>query len=174
MGNEVKNRNTKEVVMKDGEATQTQTKANTTTTEKKTETQKKEASKAAGTKIAAPGPVSDWDLVTSTFQPYLYPLLAVFFLAIALRPYSVASFNDLLTDKYLLFGFENLEKLRKHVVDNVIGSCVWGFTYLYVRRGMNPEFRKKITSFVQDGFYGALATFATNFLKTVVMNFLGK
>ena len=172
MDNEVKNRNTKEVVMKDGEATQNQTKTNTNTnTDKNNETQKKEASKA-GTKIAAP--VSDWDLVTSTFQPYLYPLLAVFFLAIALRPYSVANYNELLTDKYLLFGFDNLEKLRKHVVDNVIGSCVWGFTYLYVRRGMNPEFRKKITSFVQDGFYGALATFMTGFLKAVVMNFLGK
>lgn len=171
MGNEVKNRNTKEVVMKDGEATQSKT----NTTDKNNQSPKKEAAasnKGSTTKTAAP--VSDWDLVTSTFQPYLYPLLAFFFLAIALRPYSVADYNDLLTDKYLLLGFDNLEKLRKHVVDNVIGSCIWGFTYLYVRRGMNPEFRKKITSFIQDGFYGALATFATTFLKTVVTNFLGK
>ena len=162
MANEVKNKTTKEVVTKDGEATNTDKKTTTTVVEKKKSSTKSQS---------AP---SDWEIVSSTFQPYLYPLLALFFLAIALRPYSVADYNDLLTDKYLLLGFSNLEKLRKHVVDNLIGSCVWGFTYLYVRRAMNPEFRGKIHSYIQDGFYGTLATFCTGFLKAVVTNFLPK
>jgi len=167
MANELKNRTGKDVVDNDGEATKNDKKKADPVAEQKKE------STASNIKVKSP-PTNDWDLVVGTFQPYLYPLMAIFVLAISLRPYSVADYNDLLTDKFLLFGFDNLEKLRKHVVDNVIGSCVWGFTYLYVRRAMNPEFRKKIPNFIQDGFYGTLATFCTGFLKAVVMNFLGK
>lgn len=168
MGSEVKNRNTKEVVSKDGEAVKND-KKKPSVDGKSTATDADV--KASGSTVKA---VNDWQLVYGTFEVYLYPMLAIMFLAIALRPYSVADYNDLLTDKYLLFGFDNLEKLRKHCVDNVIGSCIWAFTYLYVRRALNPEFRKKIPTFVQDGYYGALATFATGFLKAVLTNFIGK
>ena len=40
---------------------------------------------------------------------------------------------------------------------NVRDSAIWAITYLYVRRFCNPEFRPKMATFVQDGYFGALA-----------------
>lgn len=38
-------------------------------------------------------------------------------------------------------GFKDVEALRKHLVDNLIGSCVWGLTFMYIRKMANPELR---------------------------------
>ena len=54
-------------------------------------------------------------------------------------------------------GFANVEVLKKALVANVRDSAIWAITYLYVRRFCNPEFRPKMATFVQDGYFGALA-----------------
>jgi hypothetical protein len=38
-------------------------------------------------------------------------------------------------------GFKDMEALRRHLVDNLIGSCVWGLTFMYIRKMGNPEIR---------------------------------
>jgi hypothetical protein len=45
-------------------------------------------------------------------------------------------------------GFKDLEALKKHLVDNLIDSSIWGLTYLYIRRWANPETRAKTHTFV--------------------------
>lgn len=54
-------------------------------------------------------------------------------------------------------GFRDVEALKKALVANLRDSAIWGLTYLYVRRFCNPEFRPKMATFVQDGYFGALA-----------------
>lgn len=42
---------------------------------------------------------------------------------------------------FLTTGFKDMEALRRHLVDNLIGSCVWGLTFMYIRKMGNPEIR---------------------------------
>lgn len=54
-------------------------------------------------------------------------------------------------------GFKDVEALKKALVANMRDSAIWGITYLYVRRWGNPEFRPRTSTFVQDGYFGALS-----------------
>lgn len=64
-------------------------------------------------------------------------------------------------------GFKNIGALKKALLDNIRDSAIWGLTYLYVRRLLNPEFRAKTHTFVQDGYFGALSSFCTTLIKQV-------
>jgi len=68
-------------------------------------------------------------------------------------------------------GFKDLQALKDALVTNLVDSSVWGLTYLYVRRWLNPEFRDNTHKYIQDGYFGALATFTTTLAKQVIKNF---
>lgn len=68
-------------------------------------------------------------------------------------------------------GFKDVHTLKDALVTNLVDSSVWGLTYLYVRRFLNPEFRESTHKYIQDGYFGSLATFATTLAKQVIKNF---
>jgi len=47
-----------------------------------------------------------------------------------------------------------MEALRRHLVDNLIGSCVWGLTFMYIRKMGNPEIRHTAWKNTQVGREG--------------------
>ena len=71
-------------------------------------------------------------------------------------------------------GFKDIDALRKHLVDNLIGSAVWGLTFMYIRKWANPECRDSAWKNRQDGYFATLATFVTGLLKAVSANFAAK
>ena len=51
----------------------------------------------------------------------------------------------------------------------MISSICWGVSYLWIRRGMNPETRKGYYSkYWKDAVYGSLAGFNGAFMKGVL------
>lgn len=51
----------------------------------------------------------------------LLPFAMVIYLGLVMKKYSLEGYSDLLTNDYLLLGFKDVEALRKHVADNLIG-----------------------------------------------------
>ncbi|TFJ84017.1 hypothetical protein NSK_005112 [Nannochloropsis salina CCMP1776] len=114
-------------------------------------------------------PITEKNL--ATLRQFFIPCILAVYLGIVLQGYSVKEFNGLVTNRYFLLGFRDVEALKKALVANLRDSAIWGLTYLYVRRFCNPEFRPKMATFVQDGYFGALASFATTLIKQVINNF---
>jgi len=68
-----------------------------------------------------------------------------------------------------LFGFNTPEDLQNIVYESVIGAVCWGVSYLWIRRGMNPETRKGYyKKYWKDAVYGSLAGFNGTFMKGVL------
>lgn len=55
----------------------------------------------------------------------LLPFVVAIYLGIVMKKYSLEGYSDLVTNDFLLLGFKDVEALRKHVADNLIGcgSC---------------------------------------------------
>ena len=77
------------------------------------------------------------------------------------------------TSQLLLFGFDSRQKLWTVVYEAVITAMCWGASYIFIRRGLNPDTR---TNFIQkywkDAVYGSLAGFNAAFLKAILKNLL--
>jgi len=71
---------------------------------------------------------------------------------------------DTITDK--LFGLDSYKDLFASVTRAfTVGAC-WGITYLYIRRGLNPDTRPTfINKYWNDALYGSFALFCSIFLK---------
>jgi len=68
-----------------------------------------------------------------------------------------------------LFGFNTPEDLQNIVYESLIGAVCWGVSYLWIRRGMNPETRKGYyKKYWKDAVYGSLAGFNGTFMKGVL------
>jgi hypothetical protein len=63
--------------------------------------------------------------------------------------------------------------LKKHLINAVVAGLAWWFTYLYIRRYMNPE-HDNIEKFKNDALYGAIAAFVMTISKGVVTDYLIK
>lgn len=77
------------------------------------------------------------------------------------------------TRRFFLFGFETPKKLWTVVYESLVTSVCWGFSYLFIRRGMNPDTRPQfVQKYWKEAVYGSLAGFNAAFMKHVLKNLI--
>jgi hypothetical protein len=77
------------------------------------------------------------------------------------------------TRRFFLFGFETPKKLWTVVYESLVTSVCWGFSYLFIRRGLNPDTRPQfVQKYWKDAVYGSLAGFNAAFMKHVLKNLI--
>ena len=77
------------------------------------------------------------------------------------------------TRRIFLFGFETPKKLWTVVYESMVTAVCWGFSYLFIRRGMNPDTRHRfLQKFWKDAVYGSLAGFNAAFMKQILKNLI--
>lgn len=77
------------------------------------------------------------------------------------------------TRRFFLFGFDTPKKLWTVVYESLVTSLCWGISYLFIRRGMNPDTRPRfVQKYWKDAVYGSLAGFNAAFLKHVLKNLI--
>ena len=77
------------------------------------------------------------------------------------------------TKQFFLFGFDSPQKLWTVVYECIVTSVCWGFSYLFIRRAMNPDTRSRfIQKYWKDAVYGSLAGFNAAFMKHVLKNLI--
>lgn len=73
--------------------------------------------------------------------------------------------------RIFLFGFESPKKLWTVVYEALVTAVCWGTSYIFIRRGLNPNTREKfIEKYWKDAVYGSLAGFNAAFMKAVLKN----
>jgi stalled ribosome alternative rescue factor ArfA len=79
------------------------------------------------------------------------------------------------TKKVFLFGFESTKHVWNVVYESFITSICWGISYLFIRRGLNPDTRHRfLQKYWKDAVYGSLAGFNAAFLKQILKNLIPK
>jgi hypothetical protein len=77
------------------------------------------------------------------------------------------------TRRIFLFGFDTPKKLWTVVYESLVTSVCWGFSYLFIRRGMNPDTRSRfVQKYWKDAVYGSLAGFFAAFMKQILKNLI--
>jgi len=77
------------------------------------------------------------------------------------------------TKRFFLFGFDSPKKLWRVVYECCVTSFCWGFSYIFIRRGLNPDTRGDcVRKYWKDAVYGSLAGFNAAFMKAVLKNLL--
>jgi hypothetical protein len=77
------------------------------------------------------------------------------------------------TKRIFLFGFESPKKLWNVVYESLVTALCWGFSYMFIRRGMNPDTNQNfMQKYWKDAVYGSLAGFNAAFLKHVLKNLI--
>jgi hypothetical protein len=77
------------------------------------------------------------------------------------------------TRRFFLFGFETPQKLWTVVYEAMVTSFCWGVSYLFIRRGLNPDTRDRfVQKYWKDAIYGSLAGFNAAFLKAILKNLI--
>ena len=77
------------------------------------------------------------------------------------------------TKRFFLFGFETPKRLWTVVYEALVTAFCWGISYMFIRRGMNPDTRQNfISKYWKDAVYGSLAGFNASFLKAVLKNLI--
>jgi len=77
------------------------------------------------------------------------------------------------TRRIFLFGFESPRKLWTVVYECMVTSVCWGFSYMFIRRGMNPDTSQNfLQKYWKDAVYGSLAGFNAAFMKHVLKNLI--
>jgi len=73
--------------------------------------------------------------------------------------------------RVFLFGFDTPKKLWTVVYEALVSAVCWGISYLFIRRGLNPNTRQNfVHKYWKDAVYGSLAGFNAAFLKAVLKN----
>lgn len=81
--------------------------------------------------------------------------------------------RSVMTKRIFLFGFDTPKKLWTVVYESLVSSICWGISYLFIRRGMNPDTRTRfVQKYWKDAVYGSLAGFNAAFLKHVLKNLI--
>jgi len=79
------------------------------------------------------------------------------------------------TRRFFLFGFDSVQILWKNVYEALVSSVCWCFSYMFIRRGLNPDTRTNfLQKYFKDCAYGGLAVFNAAFLKAVLKNLIPK
>jgi hypothetical protein len=77
------------------------------------------------------------------------------------------------TRRFFLLGFDSPKKLWTVVYEALVSSVCWGVSYLFIRRGLNPDTRDRfLHKYWKDCVYGSLAGFNAAFLKAVLKNLI--
>ena len=77
------------------------------------------------------------------------------------------------TKRVFLFGFESPKKLWTVVYESLVTAVCWGFSYIFIRRGMNPDTHQNfLQKYWKDAVYGSLAGFNASFMKAVLKNLI--
>ena len=75
--------------------------------------------------------------------------------------------------RIFLFGFESPKKLWTVVYESLVTAICWGVSYMFIRRGMNPDTRERfLQKYWKDAVYGSLAGFNAAFMKHVLKNLI--
>lgn len=75
------------------------------------------------------------------------------------------------TKRIFLFGFDSPRKLWTVVYESLVTAVCWGFSYMFIRRGMNPDTNRNfLQKYWKDAMYGSLAGFNAAFMKHVLKN----
>jgi len=78
-----------------------------------------------------------------------------------------------LTKQIFLLGFDSPQKLWTVFYESLVGAFCWGFSYMFIRRGMNPDTRPQfLHRYWKDAVYGSLAGFNATFMKQVLKNLI--
>lgn len=73
--------------------------------------------------------------------------------------------------RIFLFGFDTPKKLWTVVYEALVTAVCWGTSYLFIRRGLNPNTRQQfLHKYWKDAVYGSLAGFNAAFMKAVLKN----
>jgi len=79
------------------------------------------------------------------------------------------------TKRMFLFGFQSVNQLWTVVYESFVTAFCWGFSYMFIRRGLNPDSRERFLSrYWKDAVYGSLAGFNASFMKSVMKNLIPK
>jgi hypothetical protein len=77
------------------------------------------------------------------------------------------------TKRIFLFGFDSPRKLWTVVYESMVTAMCWGFSYIFIRRGMNPDTNSNfLHKYWKDAVYGSLAGFNAAFMKHVLKNLI--
>jgi hypothetical protein len=77
------------------------------------------------------------------------------------------------TKRIFLFGFESPKKLWTVVYESMVTAVCWGFSYMFIRRGLNPDTNRNfLHKYWKDCVYGSLAGFNAAFMKHVLKNLI--
>lgn len=77
------------------------------------------------------------------------------------------------TKRIFLFGFDSPRKLWTVVYESLVTAVCWGFSYIFIRRGMNPDTNRNfLQKYWKDAVYGSLAGFNAAFMKGVLKNLI--
>ncbi|KAL9179682.1 hypothetical protein ACHAXT_008972 [Thalassiosira profunda] len=75
--------------------------------------------------------------------------------------------------RVFLFGFDTPKKLWTVVYEALVTAVCWGTSYLFIRRGLNPNTRHHfLHKYWKDAVYGSLAGFNAAFMKAVLKNLI--
>ena len=77
--------------------------------------------------------------------------------------------------RIFLFGFDTPKKLWTVVYEALVTAVCWGISYLFIRRGLNPNTRHHfLAKYWKDAVYGSLAGFNAAFMKAVLKNLVSQ
>ncbi len=77
------------------------------------------------------------------------------------------------TKRIFLFGFDSPRKLWTVVYESLVTAFCWGFSYMFIRRGLNPDTNRNfLQKYWKDAVYGSLAGFNAAFMKGVLKNLI--
>lgn len=77
------------------------------------------------------------------------------------------------TKRIFLFGFDSPRKLWTVVYESLVTAVCWGFSYMFIRRGLNPDTNRNfLQKYWKDAVYGSLAGFNAAFMKGVLKNLI--
>lgn len=77
------------------------------------------------------------------------------------------------TKRIFLLGFESPKRLWTAVYESLVTAVCWGFSYMFIRRGMNPDNNRDfLRRYWKDAVYGSLAGFNAAFMKHVLKNLI--
>ena len=77
------------------------------------------------------------------------------------------------TKRIFLLGFGSSKRLWTAVYESLVTAICWGFSYMFIRRGMNPDNNRDfLRRYWKDAVYGSLAGFNAAFMKQVLKNLI--
>ena len=81
--------------------------------------------------------------------------------------------RSVVTKRIFLLGFDTPNKLWTAVYESFVTAFCWGFSYMFIRRGLNPDTRRRfIQKYWKDAVYGSLAGFNAAFMKQILKNLI--